>query len=103
VNIARLVTVVIGFGAAGGFVPPLRAQARPDQRLAQAITMLNATEPERAVELLRQLVGDLPPTAPSPVRRDAQLRLATVSWSLGLLDSATVHFQDAARADAFFQ
>jgi len=103
VTIGRLVTVVIGLGAAGGIVPSLRAQGTPEQLLAQAITMLGATEPERAVELLRQLVGDLPATAASSVRRDAQLRLATASWSLGLLDSATVHFQDAARADAFFQ
>jgi hypothetical protein len=73
----------------------------PGETLTRAVAALEATETERAVELLRQLVATLPPAAPSTLRRDAQLQLAVASWSLGLFDSASVHFQRAITADPF--
>jgi hypothetical protein len=63
---------------------------------------LEATETERAIELLGQLVATLPPPPTlSALRRDAQLQLGVASWSLGLFDSASVHFQRALTADPF--
>ncbi|HYT03716.1 MAG TPA: hypothetical protein VEM13_02390 [Gemmatimonadales bacterium] len=97
----RLVCAVLALGLVASAVP-LRAQGQsPDVMLARAVAALEATETERGVELLRQLVATLPPTAPGALRRDAQLRLAVACGSLGLFDSATVHFQAAIGADPF--
>lgn len=84
-------------------VSPLRAQDGAEPLLARAVAMLDATQPERAAELLRRLLAGLPATAPLTIRREAHLGLATASWSLGLLDSAAVHFQAAVSVDAFLQ
>ena len=97
------VAIVLGLGGGVGGVPRLGAQGRPEPLLARAVAMLDATEPERAVELLRQLLLGLPSTAPTALRSEAHLRIATASWSLGLLDSAAVHFQAAVREDAFLR
>src|SRR6266571_258567 len=97
----RSVCAVLALGLVASAVP-LRAQGQsPDVMLARAVAALEATETERGVELLRQLVATLPPTAPGALRRDAQLRLAVACGSLGLFDSATVHFQAAIGADPF--
>jgi len=97
----RCVLVALALGL-GPRVAPLRAQAQaPDVTLARAVAALDATETERGVELLRQLVATLSPATPSTLRRDAQLRLAVAGWSLGLFDSASVHFQAAITADPF--
>jgi hypothetical protein len=96
----RWAVVVLGLGLAAP--PSLAAQTpKPEETLARAAAALDATETERAVELLRQLVATLPPTAPVTLRRDAQLQLAIANWSLGLFDSASVHLQAAISADPF--
>jgi len=97
------VAIVIGLGSSVAGARSLAAQGTPEPPLARAVAMLDATEPERAVELLRQLLLGLPPTAPSALRSEAHLRLAAASWSLGFLDSAAAHFQAAVREDAFLQ
>lgn len=81
---------------------PLTLQAQgptPDQLLTRAIATLRATETERGVELLRQLVAA--PAASPGVRLEARLQLAAASWALGLYDSATAHFQAAIRQNPF--
>ena len=97
------VAIALGLGGGIGGVLPLGAQSKHEQLLARAVAALDATEPERAVELLRQLLVGLPPMASPALRREAHLRLATASWSLGLLDSAAVHLQAVVREDAFVQ
>jgi hypothetical protein len=101
-RVALLLPVTFLLGLVGG-VRPLGAQGTPEELLARAVAMSNATEPERAVELLRQLLNALPPAAAPAVRREADLRLALTSWSLGLLDSAAVHFQAVVQQDAFLR
>ena len=95
-----LVALVFGLAARPA---QLTAQApAAGETLARAVAALETTETERAVELLRQLVATLPPPpALSTLRRDAQLQLGVASWSLGLFDSASVHFQRAITADPF--
>lgn len=73
--------------------PPGPSQPAGGETLARAVAALEATETERAVELLRQV--------PAILQRDAQLYLAVAAWSLGLFDSASAHLQTAIRADAF--
>jgi len=97
------IAIVIGLGSSVAGVRPLAAQGTPEPPLARAVAMLDATEPERAIELLRQLLLGLPPAAPSALRSEAHLRLAAASWSLGFLDSAAAHFQAAVREDAFLR
>jgi len=97
------VTFLLGLGGGVGGARPLAAQSRPEDLLARAVAMSDAGEPERAVELLRQLLNGLPPAAAPALRREAHLRLAMTSWSLGLLDSAAVHFQAAVQEDAFLR
>ena len=71
------------------------------ERLARAMAALEATETEGAVELLHQILAT-PPAAPlSTLQRDAQVQLGVASWSLGLYDSASVHFQAAISIDPF--
>jgi hypothetical protein len=97
-RVALLLAVSFLFG-----LGPLEAQIRPEELLARAVAMSDAGEPERTVELLRQLLNGLPAGAAPPLRREAHLRLAMTSWSLGLLDSAAVHFQAVVRADPFLR
>jgi hypothetical protein len=80
--------------------PAPRADPQPvgDETLAGAVAAMEATETERAVELLRHLASTLPSAT---VRRDAQVQLAVASWSLGLFDSAGTHFQAAISTDPF--
>lgn len=88
----RLTTA--GGGGAGASGPA--AEAPTPDAFARAVAALEATETERAVELLRQLVA-----TPATARPNVQLRLAVAHWSLGLFDSAGVHFQAAISADPF--
>jgi hypothetical protein len=97
----RGVLVVLALDLAVSLLPlPAQAQTA-DVTLARAVAALEATETERGVELLRQLVTTPPSTTPAALRREAELRLAVAIWSLGLYDSATVHFGAAISADPF--
>lgn len=96
----RLGTIRLQIAGGRGGAPLAAYSAPPDpsqpgggQALARAVAALEATETERAIELLRQVDATL--------RRDAQLHLAVAAWSLGLFDSASVHFQSAISADPF--
>jgi hypothetical protein len=98
----RLRTAGAPLAARPAPLPPTAPQSGGGETLARGVAALEATETERAVELLRQLVATFPPPpALSALRRDAQLQLGVASWSLGLFDSASVHFQRALIADAF--
>ncbi|HYT82146.1 MAG TPA: hypothetical protein VEK86_01755 [Gemmatimonadales bacterium] len=95
----RWALVALGCGLAGALTPAAAQAPTPGETLARAAAAMAATETERAVELLRDLVASLGPRAPSTLRRDAHLQLGVASWSLGLYDSAGVHVQAAISAE----
>ena len=101
IGASRRVLAALALGLGAGLLPlPARAQTA-DVTLARAVAALEATETERGVELLRQLVTTPPSTTSAALRREAELRMAVAGWSLGLYDSATVHFGAAISADPF--
>ncbi len=82
--------------------PAVPAARQPGgETLARAMAALEATETEGAMELLRQILATPPAAGLSTLQRDAQVQLGVASWSLGLYDSASVHFQAAISADPF--
>ncbi len=89
-------------GAALAAHPAVPAARQPGgETLARAMAALEATETEGAMELLRQILATPPAAGLSTLQRDAQVQLGVASWSLGLYDSASVHFQAAISADPF--
>jgi hypothetical protein len=93
--------LVLGFALVGHTTSLVAQTPKPEDMFARAVAALEATETERAVDLLRQLVASLSPAGPVTLRRDARLQLAIASWSLGLFDSASIHIQAAVKADPF--
>ncbi len=89
-------------GAALAAHPAVPAARQPGgETLARAMAALEATETEGAMELLRQILATPPAAGLSTLQREAQVQLGVANWSLGLYDSASVHFQAAISADPF--
>ncbi len=100
-SVPRWVMAALALGLVAGAFPRRADAQTPDGTLARAVAALEATETERGVELLRQAIAAAPRATSSALRRNAEVYLAVASWSVGLFDSATVHFQAAIGADPF--
>jgi hypothetical protein len=92
---------VLSLVVAGGMVTGVEAQRPPEQLLASALAVLDSSETERGIELLRQLLATLPASASRDVRLTALIRAAEVSAALGLTDSARGYFRAAVRLEPF--
>ncbi len=97
----RIESLLLACGMMAMAGPLTAQQSEFDARLNGAIAALDSAEAERGAQLLRGFLSTLPPDAPAAVRVRADLYLGAASLSLGLADSARVHFADMVRVNPF--
>lgn len=70
-------------------------------RVNRAVAALDSAQTERGIDSLRALLGEWPQDGSIDLRVRATVHLGAASVSLGLRDSALVHFRDAIRVNPF--